>query len=150
MAQLDEAERRAGVIAASAGNHAQGVAYAANRLGIQAVIVMPETTPAIKVDAVHRLGAEVILAGNSYAEAETEALGLATARGLTVIHPFDDFAVIAGQGTVGEEIVRHRRGTLDAVFVPVGGGGLVAGVGAYLKAVLPDVKVIGVEPIDAN
>ena len=150
MAQLDETERRAGVIAASAGNHAQGVAYAAASLGVRAVIVMPETTPAIKVDAVRRLGAEVFLAGDSYSEAATECVRLAASRSLTIVHPFDDFAVIAGQGTVGEEIVRHRRGTLDAVFVPVGGGGLIAGVGAYLKTVLPDVQVIGVEPADAN
>ena len=150
MATLSDAERSAGVIAASAGNHAQGVAFAARHLGLEAVIVMPVTTPTIKVESVRRLGGEVLLAGDSYSEAEAECRRLAGARALTLIHPFDDPAVIAGQGTVGEEIVRHRRHRLDAVFVPVGGGGLIAGIGAYIKAVLPDVQIIGVEPVEAD
>lgn len=152
MAMLSETERRSGVIAASAGNHAQGVALAARELGVAALIVMPETTPSIKVDAVRRLGAEVVLAGDSYSDAEAECARRARSGSgsVTLIHPFDDLAVIAGQGTIGEEIVRHRRASLDAVFVPVGGGGLVAGIGAYIKAVLPEVRVIGVQPTDAD
>lgn len=148
--QLSETERAHGVIAASAGNHAQGVALSAHRLGLRAIIVMPQTTPDIKVDAVRRLGGEVVLWGDTYGEAYAHALELAAASGATFIHPFDDPLVIAGQGTVGDEIVRQRPGDLTAVFVPVGGGGLLAGVAGYLKAVLPAVKVIGVEPVDAN
>jgi threonine dehydratase len=150
ISQLGAAERRRGVIAASAGNHAQGVALAAGRLGIRALIVMPRTTPEIKVEAVRALGAEVELAGDHYAEAQQQCERRAAEEGLVPIHPFDDPRVIAGQGTVGDEIVRQRPGELDAVFVPVGGGGLIAGIGAYLKAVVPAVKVIGVEPVDAD
>lgn len=150
IAQLTDDERRAGVIASSAGNHAQGVALAASMLGVRAVIVMPETTPSIKVDAVRDRGGEVVLTGASFSEAEDEARRMADEEGYTVVHPFDDPLVIAGQGTVGEEIVRHRRGSLHAVFVPVGGGGLVAGVGAYLKSVLPEVRIVGVQASDSD
>jgi threonine dehydratase len=148
--QLSEAERSRGVIAASAGNHAQGVALSAHRLGLRAVIVMPQTTPDIKVDAVRGLGGDVVLWGDSYADAYAHARELAATTGATFIHPFDDPLVIAGQGTVGDEIVRQRPGDLTAIFVPVGGGGLIAGIAAYVKAVLPSVRVIGVEPVDAN
>ncbi|MBL8142929.1 MAG: threonine ammonia-lyase, biosynthetic [Acidobacteria bacterium] len=150
IAHLSAAERARGVIAASAGNHAQGVAFAARTLGLTAVIVMPVTTPEIKVDAVRGMGAEVVLAGDHYAEAETRARVMAGERGMTFVHPFDDPLVIAGQGTIGDEIVRQRPGTLGAVFVPVGGGGIIAGIGGFLKAVLPGVRIIGVEPEDAD
>jgi threonine dehydratase len=150
IAHLGPDERRRGVISASAGNHAQGVAAAAAQLGLRAVIVMPQTTPAIKVDAVRARGAEVVLAGDSYSDAQAHCDRLAADTGLAFVHPFDDLLVIAGQGTIGDEIVRQRRGPLAAVFVPVGGGGLIAGIGAFLKAVLPDVRVIGVEPVDAD
>jgi threonine dehydratase len=146
---LAEKTRERGVIAASAGNHAQGVALAARNLKIQALIVMPKTTPPIKVQAVRDLGARIILAGDSYDEAYARSQELAKAQGLTYIHPFDDPDVIAGQGTIGMELVRQHPAPPDAVFVPVGGGGLIAGVGAYLKYVYPSVKVIGVEPDDA-
>jgi threonine dehydratase len=149
MARLSSGERGRGVIAASAGNHAQGVAYSAGRLGIRAVIVMPRTTPEIKIDAVKALGAEVVLAGDRYGEAQQHAETLAAETGLVFIHPFDDPVVIAGQGTVGVEMLRQSP-DLDAVFVPVGGGGLIAGIGAYIKAVRPEVDVIGVEPVDAD
>jgi threonine dehydratase len=148
--RLTHAQRAHGVIAASAGNHAQGVALSARRLDMRAVIVMPQTTPDIKVDAVRRLGGDVVLFGDSYAEAYAHAVDLGQATGATFIHPFDDPLVIAGQGTVADEIVRQRPGALSAIFVPVGGGGLLAGIGAYVKAVLPSIKVIGVEPVDAN
>ena len=149
MARLAPAERARGVIAASAGNHAQGVAYSAQRLGMRAVIVMPRTTPEIKVDAVRALGAEVVLAGDRYAEAQQHAEQLAAEQGMVFVHPFDDPLVIAGQGTVGMELLRQST-SLDAVFVPVGGGGLIAGIAAYVKAVQPEVQVIGVEPVDAD
>ena len=149
MARLSPEERSRGAIAASAGNHAQGVAYSAGRLGIRAVIVMPRTTPEIKIEAVKALGAEVVLAGDRYSEAQQHAETLAAEAGLVFIHPFDDPVVIAGQGTVGVEMLRQCP-DLDAVFVPVGGGGLIAGIGAYIKAVRPDVDVIGVEPVDAD
>ncbi len=138
-----------GVIAASAGNHAQGVALAARDLKIQALIVMPKTTPPIKVQSVRNLGAKIVLAGDSYDEAFTRSQELAQEQGLTYIHPFDDPDVIAGQGTIGMELVRQHPSAPYAVFVPVGGGGLIAGIGAYLKYVYPSVKVIGVEPSDA-
>ncbi|MEJ2455605.1 MAG: threonine ammonia-lyase, biosynthetic [Candidatus Thiodiazotropha sp.] len=144
----DEARER-GVIAASAGNHAQGVALAAHKLKIQALIVMPKTTPPIKVQSVRNLGARIVLVGDSYDDAYARSQELASEQGLTYIHPFDDPDVIAGQGTIGMELVRQHRAAPDAVFVPVGGGGLIAGVGAYLKYVYPSVKVIGVEPVDA-
>jgi threonine dehydratase len=139
-----------GVIAASAGNHAQGVALAARELGVPATIVMPETTPRIKVDAVAALGATVVLAGDTYDDAHTEAAGRAQRGRLTLIHPYDDPDVIAGQGTVGMEILHQCRGPLDAIFVAVGGGGLIGGIAAYVKRLRPDVKVIGVEPVDAD
>ncbi len=150
MAHLSEEERGRGVVAASAGNHAQGVAYSARHLGIRAVIVMPTTTPDIKVEAVRGMGAEVVLAGDSYPEAKAHCDELAAASRMTAIHPFDDPLVIAGQGTVADEILRHASGFLDAVFVPVGGGGLIAGIAAYLKELVPDTKVIGVEPFEAD
>ncbi len=146
---LPESARAKGVIAASAGNHAQGVALSAQKLGIKAVIVMPKTTPAIKVAAVRAFGARAVLHGDAYDEAYQHAMALAEKEGLTFIHPYDDPDVIAGQGTVGMEILRQHPGQLDAVFVPVGGGGLIAGVAAFIKYVYPQVKVIGVEPDDA-
>ncbi len=149
MAGLGRARLRRGVIAASAGNHAQGVALAAQRLGCRALIVMPVTTPRIKVDAVKARGAEVVLHGDSYAEASRKCLEIRRRRGLTLVHPYDDPEVIAGQGTIGMEILRQHPGTIDAIFVPVGGGGLISGIAAYVKQVNPKVKVIGVEPVDA-
>ncbi|MEJ2465748.1 MAG: threonine ammonia-lyase, biosynthetic [Candidatus Thiodiazotropha sp.] len=146
---LSQEARERGVIAASAGNHAQGVALAARKLKIQALIVMPKTTPPIKVQAVRNLGAKIVLAGDSYDEAFARSQELANEQGLTYIHPFDDPDVIAGQGTIGMELVRQLPSPPYAVFVPVGGGGLISGVGSYLKYVYPSVKVIGVEPIDA-
>ena len=146
LAALDEATRRRGVVAASAGNHAQGVALAARELEIRALIVMPETAPRIKVEAVERLGADVILAGDSYDGAREHAEALAAERGMTLVPPFDDPDVIAGQGTVAMEIVRQHGDPLDAVFVEVGGGGLIAGMAAYLKTLWPDTRIVGVEP----
>jgi threonine dehydratase len=150
MAGLPPARLARGVIAASAGNHAQGVALAAQRLGCKAVIVMPVTTPRIKVDAVAARGAEVVLHGDSYAEAYTRALQLKSRRGLTFVHPYDDPEVIAGQGTIGMEILRQHARPIDAIFAPVGGGGLISGIAAYVKRVRPAVKIIGVEPVDAD
>src|SRR5688500_16644039 len=150
MAQMPEELRARGVVAASAGNHAQGVAYSARHLGMGALIVMPSTTPAIKVEAVRDLGAEVFLTGDSYAEAQTYCEQLVESTGRTFVHPFDDLLVIAGQGTIGNEILRHQLGDVSAIFVPVGGGGLIAGIASYVKAVRPSVKVIGVEPFEAD
>ena len=150
IARLSPAERQAGVITASAGNHAQGVAFSAKHLGIQAVIVMPKTTPEIKLEAVRSLDAEVVLAGDHYSEAQLHCDRLAEERGLTFVHPFDDPLVIAGQGTIADEIARQHPRELAAIFVPVGGGGLIAGVGAYVKSVIPEVQVIGVEPVDSD
>jgi threonine dehydratase len=150
IAHLTAEERTRGVMAASAGNHAQGVAYSAQRLGIRAVIVMPRTTPEIKIEAVRGLGAEVVLFGDGYSEAQARAEVMAAESGLTFVHPFDDPLVIAGQGTIGEEIVRQSHGQLAAVFVAVGGGGLIAGVGGYVKALLPQVRIVGVEPYEAD
>jgi threonine dehydratase len=150
MARLADAERARGVIAASAGNHAQGVALSARRLGIRAVIVMPRTTPEIKVDAVGSLGAEVVLVGDHYADAQRRAEQMAAADGLVFIHPFDDPLVIAGQGTVAVEMLRQCAHDLSAIFVPVGGGGLIAGIAAYVKALVPAARVVGVEPVDAD
>lgn len=144
----DEAKKQ-GVVAASAGNHAQGVALAGKKLGVQATIVMPTTTPGIKVDTVRRLGGKAVLVGDSYDEANEHALALAEEKGLSFIHPFDDREVIAGQGTIGMEILRQHADPIEAVFVPVGGGGLIAGVAAYIKHVRPQIKIIGVEPEDA-
>src|SRR5262245_29429505 len=150
MAGLPAAALRRGVIASSAGNHAQGVALAAQKLGCRAVIVMPVTTPRIKVDAVRARGAEVVLVGDSYDEAHAAARRLERRRSLTFVHPYDDPDVIAGQGTIGMEILRQAPGPLDAVFVAVGGGGLIAGVAAYVKRLRPEVRIIGVEPTDAD
>ena len=149
MAGLPKPRLARGVIAASAGNHAQGVALAAQRLGCKAVIVMPVTTPRIKVDAVAARGAEVVLHGDSYDEAYRHALQIKARRGLAFVHPYDDPEVIAGQGTIGMEILRQHAAPIDAIFVPVGGGGLISGIAAYVKRVRPAVKIIGVEPIDA-
>ncbi len=143
--RLNDAERKRGVVAASAGNHAQGVALAASRLGIRAVIVMGRNTPGIKVDAVRRLGAKVVLHGDNFDDAHTRARELEQRDGYTFIHPFDDADVIAGQGTIGMEMMRQYTGPLEAIFVPVGGGGLIAGIGAFVKYLRPEVKVIGVE-----
>ena len=150
MASLPRARLAKGVIAASAGNHAQGVALAAQRLRCRAVIVMPVTTPRIKVDAVQARGAEVRLHGDSYSDAYEEAMRIKRQRGLTFVHPYDDPDVIAGQGTIGMEIVRQHPGEIDAIFVPVGGGGLISGIAAYVKEVSPRTKIIGVEPVDAD
>jgi threonine dehydratase len=150
MVHLTPDERARGVITASAGNHAQGVASAARPLGIDAVIVMPKTTPAIKADAVRDLGASVVLAGDSFDEAKAHCDGLALETGRVFIPPFDDPLVIAGQGTIATEILRHRLGNVNAIFVPVGGGGLIAGIGSYVKAIRPDIRVIGVEPVDSD
>ncbi|MCB1817986.1 MAG: threonine ammonia-lyase, biosynthetic, partial [Gammaproteobacteria bacterium] len=147
--QLPEEQRAGGVIAASAGNHAQGVALAGQRLGVTTTIVMPVTTPAIKVETVRRLGGKAVLQGDSYDDAFAYATKLASDKGLTFIHPFDDPDVIAGQGTIGMELLRQHADPIHAVFVPVGGGGLIAGVAAYIKDIRPEIKVIGVEPEDA-
>jgi threonine dehydratase len=146
---LSEIERRKGVIAASAGNHAQGVALSARHLGIKALIVMPKTTPTIKVQSVKALGAKIVLWGDSYDAACEYALKLAVDEDMTFVHPFDDPEVIAGQGTIAMELLRQHAGPPHAIFVPVGGGGLISGIGAYVKYVYPQVKVIGVEPDDA-
>ncbi|MBE8716140.1 threonine ammonia-lyase, biosynthetic [Cellvibrio polysaccharolyticus] len=143
--QLSEEERAKGVIAASAGNHAQGLALGAKHLGIKATIVMPRTTPNIKVDAVKARGGKVVLHGDSYDEAAAHAQKLVEEKGLTYIHPFDDPDVIAGQGTIALEILRQFPGHIDAIFVPVGGGGICAGISAYVKYVRPEIKVIAVE-----
>jgi threonine dehydratase len=150
MAHLSPAELKRGVICASAGNHAQGVALAAQKLGCKATIVMPTTTPQIKVDAVARRGATVVLHGDSYHEAGLHAKSLADKKKLTYVHPYDDPLVIAGQGTIGMEILRQFQHPIDAVFVPVGGGGLIGGIAAYIKALSPSTKIIGVEPVDSN
>ncbi|HFD12039.1 MAG TPA: threonine ammonia-lyase, biosynthetic [Crenotrichaceae bacterium] len=150
MAQLDHCSRDKGVIAASAGNHAQGVAMSATRLGISALIVMPKTTPEIKVNAVQQLGAKTILHGDSYDEACQHALVLAEQSSRTFIHAYDDIDVIAGQGTIGMEILNQKSASIDAIFVPVGGGGLISGIASYVKFVRPDIKIIGVEPDNAD
>ncbi len=148
--RLDPAQRAAGVVAASAGNHAQGVALAARRLGCRALVVMPTTTPTLKVAAVRALGAEVVMHGDTYSEAHGHALELEGERGLSFVHPFDDPDVIAGQGTIAMEILRQRQGPIDAVFVAVGGGGLISGIAAYVKAVRPEIRVIGVQMNDSD
>lgn len=149
IAHLPAVQQQQGVIAASAGNHAQGVALAAHKLGIRAVIVMPRTTPRIKLESVISLGARAVLYGDTYDEAYEHSQRLAEEQGLVYIHPYDDEDVIAGQGTVAREILQQHPQKLDAVFVPVGGGGLIAGMAAYIKHFYPDTKVIGVEPQDA-
>jgi threonine dehydratase len=154
MAHLTPAQLKKGVICASAGNHAQGVALSASKMGIRAVIVMPTTTPQLKVDAVKGFGGEVVLFGESYSDAYTHAVTLEKKQGLTFVHPFDDADVIAGQGTVAMEMLNQMQslnlGELDAVFVAIGGGGLISGVVNYIKAVNPAIKVIGVQMNDSN
>ena len=150
MVQLAPAALKRGVITSSAGNHAQGVALAANKLGCHAVIVMPVTTPRIKVDAVHARGAEVVLHGDTYSDAYAHARRIEKRRRLTFVHPFDDPDVIAGQGTIGMEILRQTTRPVHAVFVAIGGGGLISGIASYIKRLQPEVKVIGVEPEDCD
>jgi threonine dehydratase len=150
MAGLTKAQLKRGVVAASAGNHAQGVALSAQVLGCAATIVMPATTPAIKVDAVAKRGAEVVLFGDSYDDAYHHAKAIAAKQKKTFVHPYDDPEVIAGQGTIGMELLRQARAPIDAVFVPVGGGGLIAGIAVYLKRLQPGIKIIGVEPEEAD
>jgi threonine dehydratase len=150
MARLAPERLRRGVIAASAGNHAQGVALAAQRLQCKATIVMPATTPKIKIDAVAARGARIILHGDSYDEAYRHALRIGKEKNLTFVHPYDDRDVIAGQGTVGMEILRQHAGPIDALFVAVGGGGLIAGIAAYVKRLRPEIQIIGVEPVDSD
>jgi len=149
IAQLSRTSGVKGVICASAGNHAQGVALAARQRGVPAVVVMPQTTPHIKVQAVMDLGAEAVLHGDDYDQAFERAVVLSRERNLVFIHPFDDPDVIAGQGTIGMELVRQRQGEITAIFVPVGGGGLIAGIAAYVKPLYPRIRIIGVEPEDA-
>jgi threonine dehydratase len=153
MAHLSDAQLKRGVICASAGNHAQGVALSAAKLGVRAVIVMPTTTPALKIDAVKARGGanvEVVLHGESYTDAFNHATALEQEQKLTFVHPFDDPDVIAGQGTVGMEILRQHSGPIHAIFVPIGGGGMLAGVAAYVKQVRPDIRVIGVQTLDSD
>ena len=147
--QLTQQKSIEGVIAASAGNHAQGVALSAQQLGIKATIVMPKTTPGIKVQAVQSYGAKTVLVGDTYDDACAHALKLAKELDMEFIHPYDDADVIAGQGTIGMEILRQYGENIDAIFVPVGGGGLIAGIGAFVKYLKPNTKIIGVEPEDA-
>jgi len=150
MALLSPERRARGVVCASAGNHAQGVALSARKLGCRATIVMPVTTPSLKVDAVRALGGEVVLHGESYSDAHIHALELCEVHGYTFVHPFDDPDVIAGQGTIGMEILRQRQGPIHAVFAAIGGGGLISGVAAYIKAVRPEIRVIGVQTTDSD
>lgn len=149
IAQLSDSEKEKGVITASAGNHAQGVALAAKKMGLKALIIMPKTTPDIKVSSVKQLEAEIELVGNTYDDAYAHAKNLTVSTGMTYIHPYDDPFVIAGQGTIAIEILEQLKEHPDMVFVPVGGGGLIAGVSAYLKSVNPKIRIIGVEPDDA-
>lgn len=148
MSRLTEQEASQGVLCSSAGNHAQGVALSAQKLGISALVVMPKTTPAIKVEAVKGYGAQVILYGDSYSEAAEHARSIIKETGRTYIHPFDDPLVIAGQGTIGVEIL-EQLADVSHIFIPVGGGGLIAGIANYIKSIKPSVTIIGVEPIDA-
>ncbi|HEY1028846.1 MAG TPA: threonine ammonia-lyase, biosynthetic [Pseudomonas sp.] len=150
LAQLSPEELARGVVTASAGNHAQGLALAAKHLGVKATIVMPRTTPELKVQGVRSRGGKAVLHGDAFPEALAHSLKLVEEKGYTYIHPYDDPLVIAGQGTVAMEILRQHQGRLDAVFVPVGGGGLISGIAAYIKYLRPEVKVIGVEPDDSN
>lgn len=150
MSRLTQQQLDCGVITASAGNHAQGVALSAKRLGCKAVIVMPVTTPQIKIDAVLGFGGEVVLYGDSFSDAYQRAMQLEKETGATYIPPFDDPDVIAGQGTIGMEILRQHTGPIDAVFVAIGGGGLAAGVAAYIKRLKPEIKIIGVQPFDSD
>ncbi|KPA91902.1 threonine ammonia-lyase, biosynthetic, long form [Pseudomonas asplenii] len=150
LVQLSEAQRNCGVITASAGNHAQGVALAARTLGIKATIVMPTSTPELKVQGVRSRAATAVLHGDSFPFALAHALALAQEKGYTFVSPFDDPEVIAGQGTVAMELLNQHQGTLDAIFVPVGGGGLIAGIAAYVKYLRPQVRIIGVESEHSN
>jgi threonine dehydratase len=150
MAHLPKAVLARGVIAASAGNHAQGVALSAKRLGCRAVIVMPTTTPGVKTDAVRALGAEVVLHGDSFSDAYGHALTLEKKQQLTFVHPFDDPDVIAGQGTIGMEILRQHAEPIEAIFVAIGGGGLISGIAAYVKQIRPEIKIIGVQTVDSD
>src|SRR5438552_5003149 len=150
MAQLSAAERARGVITASAGNHAQGVALAAQKLSCKATIVMPITTPSIKIQAVEARGAKVVLRGDTFSDAYAHALKLQKSQRATCVHPYDDADVIAGQGTIAMEILRQWQGPIDAIFVAIGGGGLIAGIASYVKRVRPEIKVIGVQPVDSD
>ncbi|OLS63236.1 threonine ammonia-lyase, biosynthetic [Pseudomonas putida] len=150
LAQLSEEERARGVVTASAGNHAQGLALAAREMGVKATIVMPRTTPEIKVEGVRSRGGKVVLHGDSFPEALAYSLKLVEEKGFVYVHPYDDPHTIAGQGTVAMEILRQHPGRLDAIFVPVGGGGLIAGIAAYVKYLRPEIRIIGVEPDDSN
>ncbi|MDP1633456.1 MAG: threonine ammonia-lyase, biosynthetic [Gallionellaceae bacterium] len=150
MAQLTPEQLKRGVLAASAGNHAQGVALSAQKLGCKAVIVMPATTPQIKIDAVKSRGAKVVLHGDSYSDAFAHALELEQQEGMTFVHPYDDPDVIAGQGTIAMEILRQHTRPIHAIFCAIGGGGLVAGVAAYVKQLRPEIKIIGVQPVDSD
>ncbi len=150
MAQLPPEVLQRGVIAASAGNHAQGVALGAKRLGTQAIIVMPKTTPQVKVDAVRARGGEVVLYGDTYDDAYAHARQIEAEKGLTFVHPFDDPDVIAGQGTIGMELLRQCQQPIHAIFVAIGGGGLISGISAYVKRLHPEIKIIGVEPVEAD
>lgn len=149
LVSLSDEAKAAGVICSSAGNHAQGVALAAAQMGTRAVIVMPVTTPSIKVDAVRKLGGEIVLHGDTYDDAFAKAKEIESNEGLTFVHPFDDPLVIAGQGTIGRELAEQMQDDVSAVFVPIGGGGLAAGIGAYLKHYRPNIKIVGVEPADS-
>ena len=150
LAQLSAEELARGVVTASAGNHAQGLALAAKHMGVKATIVMPRTTPELKVQGVRSRGGKVVLHGDAFPEALAHSLKLVEEKGYTYIHPYDDPLVIAGQGTVAMEVLRQHQGHIDAIFVPVGGGGLIAGIAAYVKYLRPEIKVIGVEPDDSN
>jgi threonine dehydratase len=150
MIKLSPAAREQGVIAASAGNHAQGVALAARKLNCAAIIVMPETTPQIKIQAVMSYGATVLLHGDSYSDAYEHATKIAKEKSATFVHPYDDPDVIAGQGTIGMEILRQHTGKIHAIFVPIGGGGLISGIAVFVKSLFPKIKIIGVEPVDAD
>ena len=150
MAQLTPEQLKRGVIAASAGNHAQGVALSAQKLGCKAVIVMPTTTPQIKIQAVTNRGAKVVLFGDSYSDAYAHALELEQQNKMTFVHPYDDPDVIAGQGTIAMEILRQHTQPIHAIFVAIGGGGLIAGVAAYVKSLRPEIKIIGVQPVDSD
>ncbi|HWT72660.1 MAG TPA: threonine ammonia-lyase, biosynthetic [Oxalicibacterium sp.] len=150
MAHLTPAQLKRGVICASAGNHAQGVALSAAKLGCRAVIVMPTTTPQVKIDAVKARGGEVVLHGDSYSDAYQHALALEKKQKLTFVHPFDDPDVIAGQGTIGMEILRQHPGPIHAIFVGIGGGGIIGGIAAYVKAVRPDIRIIGVQSVESD
>jgi len=150
MAHLPGSALAKGVIAASAGNHAQGVALSAQKLGCKALIVMPTTTPQVKINAVRALGAEVILWGDSFSDAYSHAAMLEKKLQMTFVHPFDDPDVIAGQGTIGMEILRQHSDPIDVIFVAVGGGGLISGIAAYIKQLRPEIKIIGVQTFDSD